>query len=312
MSKNYKLFPKVCKCCNKEFEAPYVYKYCPECTFIGDNGRPGHYSYIISKDCKCCGTTFSYKIKREKKVESVRLYCDNCKNLKNRASTVCICETCKKEFKPVRKTARFCSYTCSGKWIQTTGQGQQRTFTEKEIKDKVSELCLKFNRQFTLDELQEHTGISEIMLRKYSLHLPELLQENDIKISRTGFYKDSIYFASNFEYHVYESLKSLFSENQIIMQKSFKACIGSGGQVCRFDFYIPEKNILIEANGNQHYSFDSSKPFFGSTIKNDAIKKQYCKQNNIKLIEIKYFRRVKFEDFKKRIRKIILDSLGLG
>lgn len=59
----------------------------------------------------------------------------------------------------------------------------------------------------------------------------------------------------------------------------------------RFDFYLPEYNICIEYNGQQHY-----KPieYFGGeeklkyTKKLDNIKRNFCKQNNIELIEISY------------------------
>lgn len=58
-----------------------------------------------------------------------------------------------------------------------------------------------------------------------------------------------------------------------------------------FDFYIPEYNILIEYNGIQHY-----KPIglFGGEEhlkyrqNNDNIKKNYCKENNIPLLIIRY------------------------
>ena len=58
-----------------------------------------------------------------------------------------------------------------------------------------------------------------------------------------------------------------------------------------FDFYLPDYNICIEYNGMQHY-----KPinYFGGEInfeiqqKRDNIKRNYCKNNNIKLLEISY------------------------
>lgn len=62
-------------------------------------------------------------------------------------------------------------------------------------------------------------------------------------------------------------------------------------RVLPFDFYIPEYNILIEYNGIQHY-----KPIglFGGEEhlkyrqNNDNIKKNYCKENNIPLLIIRY------------------------
>jgi len=58
-----------------------------------------------------------------------------------------------------------------------------------------------------------------------------------------------------------------------------------------FNFYIPEKNICIEFDGIQH--FKPVKHFGGEdefklTQKRDKIKNKYCKDNNIKLLRIKY------------------------
>ena len=58
-----------------------------------------------------------------------------------------------------------------------------------------------------------------------------------------------------------------------------------------FDFYLPEHNICIEYNGMQHYK---PIPYFGGETKfierqkNDKIKKEYCVNNGIPLIIVKY------------------------
>lgn len=58
-----------------------------------------------------------------------------------------------------------------------------------------------------------------------------------------------------------------------------------------FDFYLTDKNILIEFDGIQHYKsvnrFGGFKKF-KETQKNDEIKNNFCKTNNIKLIRISY------------------------
>lgn len=64
-----------------------------------------------------------------------------------------------------------------------------------------------------------------------------------------------------------------------------------------FDFYILSKNILIEFQGPQHYmlidfsgysSYEINLKNFNYTQQNDQIKRDYCKNNNISLIEISY------------------------
>jgi Zn finger protein HypA/HybF involved in hydrogenase expression len=58
-----------------------------------------------------------------------------------------------------------------------------------------------------------------------------------------------------------------------------------------YDFYLPNYNIMIEYNGLQHYkpiSFFGGKKGFDYLQSRDEIKKQYCINNNIKLIIISY------------------------
>ena len=58
----------------------------------------------------------------------------------------------------------------------------------------------------------------------------------------------------------------------------------------RLDFFIQKLNIAIEYQGQQHY-YETS--FYNDSLetrqKRDQIKRDYCKKNNIKLIEIPYW-----------------------
>lgn len=57
-----------------------------------------------------------------------------------------------------------------------------------------------------------------------------------------------------------------------------------------FDFYLPQYNICIEYDGIQHYiGWNRDKDNLIKIQKNDKIKNQYCKDNNIKLIRIPYW-----------------------
>lgn len=89
-----------------------------------------------------------------------------------------------------------------------------------------------------------------------------------------------------------------------IREHRFFDCIG----VCKtlpFDFYLEEYNICIEYQGIQHYKpvelFGGEKQFKIQQI-NDEIKREYCKNNGIKLIEISY------KNF-KRINEILSTSI---
>lgn len=86
---------------------------------------------------------------------------------------------------------------------------------------------------------------------------------------------------------VYQYLKS--HNISFIHQHKFEDCFDINQLV--FDFYLPELNTCIEYNGKQHYMpidrFGGEERFL-TQVKHDEIKREYCKRNNINLIEIKY------------------------
>lgn len=60
----------------------------------------------------------------------------------------------------------------------------------------------------------------------------------------------------------------------------------------RFDFFLPDYKCCIEYNGKQHYEevkYFGGKENLETQQKRDNIKRQWCKENNIKLIEIPYW-----------------------
>ena len=93
-------------------------------------------------------------------------------------------------------------------------------------------------------------------------------------------------------------------------QKSFKEC--SYKRMLPFDFYLPDYDICIEYDGQQHYNtIDFSgknqkraEEQFKQTQIKDNIKTQYCLDHNIKLIRIPYW------EF-KNIENILKQELNL-
>lgn len=92
-----------------------------------------------------------------------------------------------------------------------------------------------------------------------------------------------------------ERISNLLKENNIIFEKekTFENCINPETNArLRFDFFLPEYNILIEYQGSQHYETSNSgwntKEKLTNQIKRDKIKKQWCINNNKKLIKISY------------------------
>lgn len=86
-------------------------------------------------------------------------------------------------------------------------------------------------------------------------------------------------------------IEQFFLNNNItyIYQKSFDDCKYKRKLI--FDFYLPEYNLCAEYDGRQHFEPIN---FFGGeeALKllqiTDEIKNQYCRDNNVNLIRIKY------------------------
>ena len=91
-------------------------------------------------------------------------------------------------------------------------------------------------------------------------------------------------------------IREILKEKDInfIEQKRFKDC--KFKNPLPFDFYLPEYNICIEYQGEQHYlPIKRGKQSLKEAIlklqyvqNNDKIKREYCIKNNIKLLEITY------------------------
>lgn len=88
-------------------------------------------------------------------------------------------------------------------------------------------------------------------------------------------------------------------------EKSFPNLLGENGHL-RFDFYLPTLNAAIEYQGIQHY--ESRDQFGGEEqfqrqIYYDNIKRKFCKQEKIHLIEIPY------KDFKNINKEYLIKIL---
>lgn len=105
-------------------------------------------------------------------------------------------------------------------------------------------------------------------------------------------------------------IRNYLRENNIrfTKQKKFKTC--KNIRVLRFDFYLPDFNLLIEYQGKQHFepikrckSWSDKKTIeeFEKIKSNDRIKKTWCAINGKKLITINYNSKNIFKKIKKEI-----------
>ena len=94
-------------------------------------------------------------------------------------------------------------------------------------------------------------------------------------------------------------IKEFLEINNInyIQEKTFKSCAFPNTQaLAKFDFYIPDKNYIIEYDGIQHFEYRYEENYYGwnnkenylKTKERDEFKNQWCKDNNIPIIRIPY------------------------
>ena len=88
-------------------------------------------------------------------------------------------------------------------------------------------------------------------------------------------------------------------------QKIFDDC--KDKRALPFDFYLPDKNILIEYDGKQHFkpatfggiSKERAEYNFNENKRRDKIKDEYCKEKGIELIRIPYTKKTKIPQILK-------------
>lgn len=93
---------------------------------------------------------------------------------------------------------------------------------------------------------------------------------------------------SKFHREVLEIVGKMYPNDVINTNYHFKA----SGKSLYFDIYIPRAKIVIEADGRQHYEFvehyHGDAAGFQDSKKNDIIKNEFCKSNNLTLVRILY------------------------
>ena len=121
----------------------------------------------------------------------------------------------------------------------------------------------KLYKQCLSDHLRGHLPRGIIIDSKGVRDIISILEDRKIKYNREHYYKD----CKNVNY-------------------------------LRFDFYLPDYNILIEYDGRQHFEVVDiwgGEEGLKKTKINDNIKNDYCKKNGIPLLRISHFENVEDE-----------------
>lgn len=178
--------------------------------------------------------------------------------------------------------------------------------------------CAKENSGITLrkshskfeEEVQtiangEYKVLSSYINTNTHIHMKHLVCGNEYIVLPSNFLRGNrcpICNESKGEREIREWLKH--GEIKFESQVEFDGLIGMGGGLLSYDFYLPDKNILIEYQGEFHDG--SGGEYTQVNLKkqqeHDKRKKEYAKKNGIELLEIWYW------DYDK-IASILADRL---
>lgn len=103
-----------------------------------------------------------------------------------------------------------------------------------------------------------------------------------------------------------EQIIKILKDLNINYLQQYKFSLCKDKQPLRFDFYLPNYNLCIEHDGQQHFKaikqFGGQKAF-ENTLRRDQIKNNFCEANNIKLLRIPY---TKFDDIEQLVKEVIV------
>jgi very-short-patch-repair endonuclease len=139
-----------------------------------------------------------------------------------------------------------------------------------KAKEKIKIICHKHGVfKQTPDSHKSKKGCSKCNMSKGEKKIKEILKELNIKFN---------------------------------LQKKFKECVNpETNKKLLFDFYLPDYNMCIEYDGEQHYlpmRFSNKNNSLNLELiqKRDKIKNEFCKGNKITLLRIKYTKLNEIDD----------------
>ncbi|KRN09378.1 hypothetical protein [Liquorilactobacillus mali] len=160
------------------------------------------------------------------------------------------------------------------------GSGHKKT-TEEFAK----ELCDKYDKEYIV--VSEYLGAREpIRIKHANCNWVFKTTPNDI-LSTHNNGCPTCHAISKHERFIHQ----WFVDNNIKDIPQYKVEGLKDKKDLRFDFYLPDYNIMIEYDGKQHYKavdFFGGKEYKMKLNIHDRQKDKYCKDNNIKMIRLTY------------------------
>lgn len=212
--------------------------------------------------------------------------------------------TCGKTFYMVAKAFLLSGQRCPYERYKKSAEGNRQTQGKPNEKNQIiKEICEK--EGYEIIKGYEKANINLILKHKECGTIS--------KIRPYHFITTGVRCTCITESKGEKVIREWFKENNIKFKEQyrFKDCKGTEKRL-PFDFAIFNNNslfCLVEFDGIQHFTPKFGQESFEATKRNDNIKNDYCKQNNIYLIRIKYNRSLKIEIFKEKIINELKEKL---
>lgn len=148
---------------------------------------------------------------------------------------------------------------------------------------------IDFVRKYISDNGDEL--ISEYVISKKPITINCGICKKNYNIPFYSFYKTHSRCPCTYISRGERLLKQYFDTKNIKyeLQKTFPDCKKT--ELLKFDFYLPDFNVLIEFDGEQHFKpvkYFGGEDHYNITFERDVIKNVYCLKNNIYLYRIAY------------------------
>jgi predicted RNA-binding Zn-ribbon protein involved in translation (DUF1610 family) len=230
---------------------------------------------MIEKKCINCDSKFNAKSNKAKFCSSL---CGQKYRYKNSNAHTYICGNCGTEFTSNIKNLTYCSKSCAT---------QKNSVTIDEL-----DMFIASNIQLPVNIVAKNLniGTSRIYdLIKAAGHVSYKAYVGYVK----GVYDEGVRSDTSVSANIAIKLLEDILQEEAIAEYSFENCTNpSTGKVLRFDAYFKASNIAFEYQGIQHHKHI---PFFhkgNNTLEyqqyKDAVKREYCTENNILLIILNY------------------------
>lgn len=198
------------------------------------------------------------------------------------------CECCGKSFSPTyrissKKDMKYCSKKCL---LDSVRMNQPQYFNKTQLENSIIKEINNQGKYLTIQDICDSLKISSKTLTKFRISILTLNKKCGMKKPK-----------SIFEGKVLDYLESKY---ELVLEKTFDTCLSPKGYKLRFDFFIESHNVLIEADGTQHYD-DKNQNYSEYQRECDEIKNKWCIENNVNLIRIPYCRKITNEYLDKII-----------